>query len=111
MFAMAWFTRQKSGAEAADKEERRVRTEGLWQKCESCSEIIWKKALDENLQCCPKCNHHFRVDARARLALLFDGEYREHDAALTSTDPLKFEDSKKYSERLRAMQSATNLSD
>ena len=78
---MAWFTRQKSGAEApdkqaGDKEERRVRTEGLWLKCESCSQIIWKKALDENQQCCPRCNHHFRIDARARLAILFDGEYR-----------------------------------
>jgi acetyl-CoA carboxylase carboxyl transferase subunit beta len=108
---MAWFTRQKSGAEAGDKEERRVRTEGLWLKCESCSQIIWKKALDENLQCCPKCNHHFRLDARARLAILFDGEYREHDSGLASTDPLKFEDSKKYTDRLQAMRSSTGLSD
>jgi acetyl-CoA carboxylase carboxyl transferase subunit beta len=108
---MAWFTRQKSGAENADNKERRVRTEGLWLKCESCSQIIWKKSLDENLQCCPKCNHHFRLDARARLATLFDGEYREHDPDLVSTDPLKFEDSKKYADRLQAMQSATNLSD
>jgi acetyl-CoA carboxylase carboxyl transferase subunit beta len=111
MFAMAWFTRQKSGAEAADKEARHVRTEGLWLKCESCSQIIWKKALDENLQCCPSCNHHFRLDARARLAILFDGEYSEHDSGLASTDPLKFEDSKKYSDRLQSMQSATKLSD
>jgi acetyl-CoA carboxylase carboxyl transferase subunit beta len=108
---MAWFTRQKSGAEAADQEKRHVRTEGLWFKCESCSQIIWKKALDENLQCCPKCNHHFRLDARARLAILFDGEYSEHDSGLISTDPLKFEDSKKYSDRLQSMQSATQLSD
>ena len=108
---MAWFTRQKSGAEAADQEERHVRTEGLWLKCESCSQIIWKKALDENLQCCPKCDHHFRLDARARLAILFDGEYSENDSGLVSTDPLKFEDSKKYSDRLQSMQSATKLSD
>src|SRR6516225_8417222 len=100
MFAMAWFTRQKSGAEAADNEERRVRTEGLWLKCESCSQLIWKKALDDNLQCCPQCNHHFRLGARARLATLFDGQYLEFDAGLISSDPLKFEDSKKYAERL-----------
>src|SRR6516164_130246 len=111
MFAMAWFTRQKSGAEAADNEERRVRTEGLWLKCESCSQIIWKKALDDNLQCCPQCNHHFRLGARARLATLFDGQYLEFDSGLISSDPLKFEDSKKYAERLQSMQAATKLSD
>ena len=108
---MAWFTRQKSGAEAADNEERRVRTEGLWLKCESCSQIIWKKALDDNLQCCPQCNHHFRLGARARLATLFDGQYLEFDSGLISSDPLKFEDSKKYAERLQSMQAATKLSD
>jgi acetyl-CoA carboxylase carboxyl transferase subunit beta len=109
---MAWFTRQKPGVEGApEHEERRVRTEGLWLKCESCSQIIWKKALDENLQCCPKCNHHFRIDARARLAMLFDGEYREFDAGLVSTDPLKFRDSKQYSERLASTRTATHLSD
>src|SRR5215831_8087723 len=100
MFAMAWFTRQKSGAEVADKEERRVRTEGLWQKCESCSQIIWKKALDENLQCCPQCGFHFRIDARARMAMLLDGDYEEFDPALVSTDPLQFRDSRTYQERL-----------
>ncbi|HEY7337330.1 MAG TPA: acetyl-CoA carboxylase, carboxyltransferase subunit beta [Bryobacteraceae bacterium] len=109
---MAWFTRQKPGVEgAAENEERRVRTEGLWLKCASCSQIVWKKALDENLQCCPKCNYHFRIDARARLGMLFDGDYREFDSKLASTDPLKFEDSKKYSDRLRSTQDATHLAD
>ena len=109
---MAWFTRQKSGAEGGkDSEQRRVRTEGLWLKCDSCAQIIWKKALDENFQCCPKCEHHFRLDARARLAVLFDGEYREFDSALASTDPLKFVDSKAYSERLKSTRLATKLCD
>ena len=77
--------------------EKRVRTEGLWLKCESCGQIIWKKALDENLQVCPQCEHHFRLDARARLAMLFDdGAYEEYDAGLTSTDPLRFHDSRSY---------------
>ena len=93
---MAWFTREKPGVEgSAEGEEKRIRTEGLWLKCESCSQIIWKKALDENFQCCPKCDHHFRLDARARLALLLDGDYEEFDAGLRSTDPLKFEDSRR----------------
>jgi len=110
---MAWFSRQKSGVEEGSGEgEKRVRTEGLWLKCESCSHIIWKKSLDENFQVCPQCEHHFRIDARARLALLFDeGAYQELDAGLTSTDPLHFRDSKTYSERLASMQEATSLSD
>ncbi len=109
---MAWFTRQKPGVEGSPEgEEKRVRTEGLWQKCESCSQIIWKKALDENFQCCPQCNHHFRLDARARLALLFDGAYQEFDHSLSSTDPLKFVDSRPYAEKLKAAQTSTRLSD
>ena len=110
---MAWFSRQKSGVEDGSGEgEKRVRTEGLWLKCENCSHIIWKKGLDENFQVCPQCEHHFRIDARARLALLFDdGAYEELDASLTSTDPLHFRDSKTYAERLASMQAATSLSD
>jgi acetyl-CoA carboxylase carboxyl transferase subunit beta len=109
---MAWFTRQKPGVEGSSEgEEKRVRTEGLWLKCESCSQIIWKKALDENFQCCPQCGHHFRLDARARLELLLDGEYQEFDQGLASTDPLKFSDSRPYIEKLKAAQSATHLSD
>jgi acetyl-CoA carboxylase carboxyl transferase subunit beta len=109
---MAWFSRQKPGVEGSGDAEKRVRTEGLWLKCESCGQIIWKKALDENDQVCPKCEHHFRLDARARLAHLFDdGQYEEFDATLTSTDPLHFVDSKPYVERLETMQKATSLSD
>ncbi len=109
---MAWFTRDKPGVEGTAEADKRVRTEGLWLKCESCGQIIWKKTLDENMQVCPKCEHHFRLDARARLAMLFDeGSYEEFDADLVSTDPLHFEDSKTYAERLEGMQKATGLSD
>jgi len=109
---MAWFTRQKPGVEGSPEgEEKRVRTEGLWLKCESCSQIIWKKALDENFQCCPQCGHHFRLDARSRLALLFDDAYQEFEPGLTSTDPLRFVDSRPYSEKLKAAQTSTHLSD
>jgi acetyl-CoA carboxylase carboxyl transferase subunit beta len=109
---MAWFSREHSGAEASpDGEERRVKTEGLWLKCDGCEQIIWKKSLDENQQCCPKCDHHFRVDARARVELLLDEGYQEHDAGLASTDPLGFTDQKTYKERLKSMQEATHLSD
>jgi acetyl-CoA carboxylase carboxyl transferase subunit beta len=112
VFAMAWFTRQKSGVEGGGDGEKKVKTEGLWLKCDSCGQIIWKKALDENLQVCPRCEHHFKLDARSRLAVLFDeGAYREHDVTLTSTDPLDFVDSKRYKDRLASMQEATSLSD
>jgi acetyl-CoA carboxylase carboxyl transferase subunit beta len=109
---MAWFAREKPGVEGTAEADKRVRTEGLWLKCESCGQIIWKKTLDENMQVCPKCEHHFRIDARARMAMLFDdGTYEEHDADLVSTDPLNFEDSKTYAARLEGMQQATGLSD
>jgi acetyl-CoA carboxylase carboxyl transferase subunit beta len=89
-----------------------LRTEGLWQKCEHCGEIIWRKALEDNLQVCPKCAWHFRIDARARLnSLLDDGIFEELDADLVSTDPLAFVDSKPYVERLEGMQQNTCLKD
>jgi len=109
---MAWFNRQKPGVESGAEGEKRMRTEGLWLKCEKCGQIIWKKALDDNLQVCPRCEHHFRLDARARLAMLFDDSaYAEYDTDLVSTDPLRFEDSKPYTQRLAAMQESTSLAD
>jgi acetyl-CoA carboxylase carboxyl transferase subunit beta len=74
--------------------------------------VIWRKALDENHQVCPKCDHHFRIDARTRLALLFDNEhYEEFDCDLVSSDPLQFVDSKTYRARLASTQKATSLPD
>ncbi len=109
---MAWFSREHSGAEGSGDGEKRVRTEGLWLKCDGCGQIIWKKSLDENFQMCPQCDHHFRLDARARLAILFDdAAYEELDRGLSSTDPLQFTDSKTYATRLKEMQEATSLSD
>ena len=110
---MAWFTRDKPATETGPAdEERRVRTEGLWLKCDKCSQIVWRKALEDNLQVCPKCDHHFRINARRRLELLFDdGQYEEFDRDLVSSDPLEFVDSKRYKDRLAAMQRETELPD
>jgi acetyl-CoA carboxylase carboxyl transferase subunit beta len=84
----------------------------LWVKCEGCRQIIWKKDLDENLQVCPKCDRHFRVDARSRLKMLYDdGQYTVFDAGLTSTDPLKFTDLKPYASRIKAARASTGLND
>jgi acetyl-CoA carboxylase carboxyl transferase subunit beta len=108
---MAWFTRDKPSVKREDR-AKRVRTEGLWLKCERCGQIVWRKALEDNFQVCPKCGHHGRLDARARLAMLFDeGKFEEFDQGLVSTDPLEFVDSKKYSDRLAASQEATQLRD
>lgn len=108
---MVWFKREKP-AVGEQEEIRKVRTEGLWLKCDDCSQIIWRKALEENLQVCPKCGHHFRMDARGRMSLLFDdGQYEEFDHGLTSTDPLSFVDSKAYGDRLAGMRKATRLND
>ncbi|HEU5021431.1 MAG TPA: acetyl-CoA carboxylase, carboxyltransferase subunit beta [Bryobacteraceae bacterium] len=109
---MTWFKREPASRTAPDESERTVRTEGLWLKCDGCREIIWKKDLEQSMRVCGKCGHHFRLDARARLAMLFDdGEYKEYDDHLSSSDPLQFVDQKPYSERLKATQAATSLSD
>ena len=107
---MTWFKRQSGELDTSG--EKKVRTEGLWVKCEQCRQIIWKKDLEDNLNVCPKCDKHFRIDARARLAqLLDDNEYDITDADLVSTDPLKFVDLKAYSSRLKQAQSDTGLKD
>jgi acetyl-CoA carboxylase carboxyl transferase subunit beta len=81
-------------------------------KCEDCRQIIWKKDLEENMNVCPKCEKHFRIDARTRLAqLLDDNQYETFDADLSSTDPLKFVDLKPYSKRLRQAEADTGLKD
>jgi len=107
---MAWFTRKKPPV-ADSPGERTVRTEGLWQKCPGCGQILWRKTLEENLQVCPKCNYHFKIDARTRLKLLLDGEWEEHDQNMESADPLEFTDAKPYKQRLAAMQEKTKLKD
>jgi acetyl-CoA carboxylase carboxyl transferase subunit beta len=111
---MSWFKRDKPADENRPRQEgeRRVRTEGLWQKCEGCRQIIWKKDLEANWSVCPKCGWHSRIDALTRLKLLMDdGEFEQFDADLCSSDPLGFVDTKPYTERLAGMQRATNMSD
>jgi acetyl-CoA carboxylase carboxyl transferase subunit beta len=110
---MAWFKREKSAIEnPTPVDERRVRTEGLWTKCNACRAIIWKKDLEANWEVCPKCNHHFRLGARRRLDLLLDEEpWIEHDADLFSTDPLQFTDTKPYAQRLEEAEQKLGMKD
>jgi acetyl-CoA carboxylase carboxyl transferase subunit beta len=107
---MAWFKREAGELDTSG--EKRVKTEGLWVKCENCRQIIWKKDLEENMNVCPKCDKHFRIDARARLALLLDdNQYETFDGDISSTDPLKFVDLKPYSSRLKQAKADTGLND
>lgn len=107
---MAWFKRESGDLQPA--EEKRVRTEGLWVKCEGCRQIIWKKDLEENFSVCPKCEYHFRIDAPTRLMLLLDEDTIEtSDEKLASTDPLNFTDTRPYKSRLEKSQQQTGLKD
>lgn len=107
---MSWFKRESSEIESSP--EKRVRTEGLWVKCEDCRQVIWKKDIEENLNVCPKCDKHFRINARQRLAQLMDDAlWTEHDTDLESTDPLHFVDVKAYRDRLKKAQRDTGLKD
>jgi acetyl-CoA carboxylase carboxyl transferase subunit beta len=107
---MTWFKRQSGELDTSG--EKKVRTEGLWVKCDECRQIIWKKDLEENMNVCPKCDKHFRIDVRTRLAqLLDDDQYEVFDSDLVSTDPLKFVDLKAYSSRLKQAKKDTGLKD
>ena len=103
---------RKAKLEPASAPPKRVQTEGLWVKCESCKQILWKKDLEATALCCTKCGYHFKMPARTRLEMLFDdGQYLEHDRSLASTDPLQFRDTKSYRERLRKAEKETGLKD
>jgi len=91
---------------------RRDVPEGLWMRCQGCGEMLYRKAVAENFHVCPKCQQHFRIDARTRIQILVDpGSFEELDEALESTDPLKFKDLKTYKSRLADQQKKTHLKD
>jgi acetyl-CoA carboxylase carboxyl transferase subunit beta len=113
---MSWFKRENAdltSAPAAEAEdtERRVKTDGLWVKCPGCRQAIWKADLEANLNVCPKCQHHFAMDARERVASLLEPGYELVDQGLRSTDPLNFADIKPYKQRLEQGRRQTGLDD
>ena len=86
--------------------------EGLWIKCPSCSEIIYKKELERNLEVCPKCNYHFRISANRRIDITFDeGSFKRLFEDIAPQDLLDFTDTKKYKDRLKEDSEKTGLSD
>lgn len=109
---MTWFAKEKNRIPTTPDEEKTVRTEGLFIKCDSCRAFIWKKDLDANEKVCPKCGYHFRINATERLKLLFDeGAYEVFDNHLFSPDPLNFTDREPYAQKLAAARKATGLND
>jgi acetyl-CoA carboxylase carboxyl transferase subunit beta len=109
---MAWFKKARKPIASSTAEKPSRVPEGLWVKCPGCSQLIYNKDLETNLNVCPKCTHHFRISATERLkALLDDGAYEEHFPNLTSVDPLQFTDTKPYRERLQKTIAATGLKD
>jgi acetyl-CoA carboxylase carboxyl transferase subunit beta len=98
---MAWFRRKAD--EQATKASKVVIAEGLWIKCDSCKEIMYRAEVERAGRVCPKCHYPFRISARERLAQLADpGSFEERETSLATADPLAFKDTKRYRERLRA---------
>jgi acetyl-CoA carboxylase carboxyl transferase subunit beta len=109
---MAWFRKTKKPKPVRQDRPRSTVPEGLWVKCEGCKEIIYSRDLDRNLKVCPKCGYHFRIDARARVALLLDDpQPRELFTSISPVDPLNFRDTKRYRDRLKSYQQAVGERD
>ena len=108
---MAWFKKTRKPMAAATKEKPSRVPEGLWVKCPGCVQAIYNKDLAASCSVCPKCGHHFRLNAIERLRLLLDGSWTEYDKDLVSTDPLVFTDTKPYKARLKAGIESTGMKD
>jgi len=100
---MAWFKKSKAPIATSVEDKKVQMPEGLWTKCKNCEETIYTKEIERNLNVCPKCDFHFRVSARERIDQVLDEDsFAETDPQMTSVDFLKFKDSKKYSDRIKA---------
>ena len=107
---MAWFKKQKTTEAEAPK--RSKLSEGMWLKCNHCREIVYRKEVERNNKVCPKCDYHFPISVLERIALLVDfGTFKEWDAELGPLDPLSFQDTKSYKDRVKAHQEKTGRKD
>jgi acetyl-CoA carboxylase carboxyl transferase subunit beta len=110
---MSWLDKipQKIKRAVGTVQKRNV-PEGLWSKCDSCQTVLYRSDLDANVEVCPKCGHHNRIGARARLNALLDEENRvEVGQEVTPVDALKFKDSKSYADRMKVAQKDVGESD
>ncbi len=103
-----WFKRNKTGFVGNIKKEI---PDGLWIKCPKCSEILYKKAIEENFWICSKCRYHFRMPSTEYAKIIFDDDHEEFNKSIRSSDPLNFKDSKKYIDRLKTAHNKTQLND
>jgi len=107
---MIWF--KKKQEMPGVKESKSNVPDGLWIKCDGCKEIIYKQQVERNQSVCPKCNYHFRIGAKERLALIVDeGSFKEYDGRLHPADPLNFKDMKSYPERVKEARKATGMNE
>jgi acetyl-CoA carboxylase carboxyl transferase subunit beta len=107
---MAWFNKKSKRIESVPPEERVVKTENVFVKCDGCEAHLYKGELENGLQVCAHCGYHFRIGARERLQMLFDdGKFEELDAEVISIDPLGFIDSKPYPTRLKQAMGTSGL--
>jgi acetyl-CoA carboxylase carboxyl transferase subunit beta len=108
---MAWFKKEKTPKQP--QADRRLKiAEGLWVKCAACREMVYKKEVTRHANVCPKCNYHFRIDARERLRMLLDeGRFEEFDNDISPQDALGFKDTKRYVARISSYQKRTGLKD
>lgn len=107
---MPWFSKKSKQIETVPPEERVVKTENVFVKCDGCEAHLYKRELEESHQVCSHCGHHFRLGARERLGMIFDdGKFEELDAEVISIDPLEFTDTKSYPDRLRQATSSSGL--
>ena len=105
----AWFWKKREGEEEAPRKKVQI-AEGLWVKCDSCKEIVYRAEVDRAGRVCPRCKYPFRISARERIGTLLDADsFEERDAGLTSLDPLDFKDTKKYVDRVKAAKKSTGL--
>ena len=108
---MGWFKRRKKGVVTPTKEKKET-PEGLWYKCPECKNVVSNEEYTENLCVCDECTYHGRIDSKAYFKILFDGnKYKELNPDLISSDPLNFEDTKKYTDRITATQKKSGLKD
>ena len=108
---MGWFKRIKEGITTSTKDKKET-PEGLWYKCPRCSNVVTTEDFQKNWWVCEKCDYHEKIGSEAYFQLLFDdGKYIEFNKSLSSGDPLKFEDTKKYSDRIKSTQKKTGLKD
>ncbi|MCB1913540.1 MAG: acetyl-CoA carboxylase carboxyltransferase subunit beta [Rhodocyclaceae bacterium] len=109
---MSWLKKLLPPKIKREAPSRKSIPEGLWSKCVSCEAVLYRSDLDSNLGVCPKCGHHQRIRARARLDMLLDPEGRfEVGAEVVPVDPLKFKDSRRYPDRLSAAADDTSEAD